>query len=288
LSQQSTDKILIILLRLMASLSGVITAIIVFFLIYESLPFFDSKGLQSLFYDSSWYPMDGVYNLIPMLSGSIFVMIGSIIVAAPIGLMAAIFSEYYAPKITSHFFISLINLLAGIPSVVFGLWGLVVLVPLINKIQPPGASLLAAIIVLSLMILPTVTLLSKASLAKVPKDYISAGQALGLTKWTIIQKISLPVSKVGIITSLILASGRAIGETMAVLMIGGNVAVTPSSLFDPVRTLTSNIALEMAYAMGEHRSALFISGLILTLFIILLLSVAELISKKGDKHATHI
>ncbi len=287
MSRQKTDLILVFSLRIMATLSGVITAVIVLFLINESLPFFNSKGLDSLFYDSSWYPMDGVYNLIPMLSGSVFVMIGAVLLAAPLGVMAAIFSVYYAPKITSKFFITLINLLAGVPSVVFGLWGLVVLVPFINKIQPPGASLLAAIIVLALMVLPTITLLSRASLTKVPKEYILSAKALGLTKWTIIQKIALPVSKTGIVTSLVLASGRAIGETMAVLMIGGNVAVTPSSVFDPVRTLTSNIALEMAYAMGEHRSALFISGLILTWLIIILLALAEFISSKGERYATH-
>lgn len=157
----------------------------------------------------------------------------------------------------------LIELLAGIPSVVYGFWGLVVLVPLINQLHPPGSSLLAGILILSLMILPTVTLVASSSFASVPASYFHSARALGLGQWAIVWGVVLPASKSGLIAGVVLATGRALGETMAVLMVCGNVVQVPDSLFAPVRTLTANMALEMGYATANHRSALFVSGLIL-------------------------
>ena len=173
----------------------------------------------------------------------------------------------------------LIELLAGIPSVVYGFWGLVVLVPLIGRIQPPGTSLLAGIAILTIMILPTIALMADASLAKVPPEYLRGAAALGLSRWATIRSIVFPAAKSGLFTGVILETGRAIGETMAILMVCGNVVQTPKSLFDPIRTLTANIALEMAYATGDHRSALFVSGLVLMALIVALVVGAEVISK---------
>lgn len=203
---------------------------------------------------------------------------GSVLIATPIGILSAIFLQFYAPAIVAGLYRRLIELLAGIPSVVYGFWGLVVLVPLIGKVHPPGPSLLAGIAILTVMILPTIALVADASLAKVPVSYIQGAAALGLSRWATIRKVVLPAAKSGL-TGLILETGRAIGETMAILMVCGNVVQTPKSLFDPIRTLTANIALEMAYATGNHRSALFVSGLVLMGLIALLVAVAEVVSQ---------
>jgi len=169
----------------------------------------------------------------------------------------------------------MVELLAGIPSVVFGFWGLVVLVPIIGRWHPPGPSLLAGILILTLMILPTIMLVAHASIAQVPVTYIHSATALGFSRWSLIWHVILPTSQVGLFTGVLLGSARALGETMAVLMVCGNVVQLPSHLFDPIRTLTANIALEMAYALGTHRAALFVSGLLLMGLVILFVGLAE-------------
>ena len=169
----------------------------------------------------------------------------------------------------------MVELLAGIPSVVFGFWGLVVLVPIIGRWHPPGPSLLAGILILTLMILPTIMLIAHISIAQVPVAYIQSATALGFSRWSLIWHLILPTSQIGLFTGVLLGSARALGETMAVLMVCGNVVQTPSHLFDPIRTLTANIALEMAYALGNHRAALFVSGLLLMGLVILFVGLAE-------------
>jgi phosphate transport system permease protein len=173
----------------------------------------------------------------------------------------------------------LIELLAGIPSVVYGFWGLVVLVPLIGAIHPPGPSLLTGIVILTIMILPTIALLADASFADIPPQYLHGAAALGLPRWATIRGVVFPAAKSGLFTGVLLGSGRAIGETMAMLMVCGNVVQTPHGLFDPMRTLTANMALEMAYALGDHRAALFVSGLVLMAMIVALVTAAEWISR---------
>jgi len=179
----------------------------------------------------------------------------------------------------------MVELLAGIPSVVYGFWGLIVLAPLIGRWQPPGQSLLAGILILTIMILPTVALLSESSLRRAPRAYLTGAAALGLSRWATIRGVALPAAKSGIFTAVLLATGRAIGETMAVLMVAGNVVRIPGSVFDPVRTLTANIALELGYALDHHRAALFVSGLVLLSMIVILVAIAEWISK-GHINAT--
>jgi len=215
-----------------------------------------------------------------MLWGTLFVTAGSVLIAAPLGIGSAIFCHYYAPPMIAALYRRLIELLAGIPSVVYGFWGLVVLVPLIGRLHPPGTSLLAGIAILTLMILPTIALTADASFSKVPPEYLQGAAALGLSPWVTIRGVAIPAAQSGLLTGLILGTGRAIGETMAVLMVCGNVVQTPKSLFDPVRTLTANIALEMAYAMGNHRSALFVSGLLLMAIIVILVAAVEGISRE--------
>ncbi|MBE9166215.1 phosphate ABC transporter permease subunit PstC [Pleurocapsales cyanobacterium LEGE 06147] len=281
LSPSQSDLVLLWILRGFALLTGIIVVLITAFLLLEALPVLQQVGWLRFVSDPSWHPVQGFYNLMPMLWGSLLVTLGAVILAAPLGIGSAIFCQYYAPPFFSGFYRQLINLLAGIPSVVYGFWGLVVLVPLIGKLQPPGTSLLAGIAILTLMILPTIALTAEASFSEVPTEYFQGAAALGISRWATIRSVVLPATKSGLFTGLILGTGRAIGETMAVLMVCGNVVQTPTSIFDPIRTLTANIALEMAYATGNHRSALFVSGLLLMVAIAILVAVAEGMSRRN-------
>ncbi|MCC5654148.1 phosphate ABC transporter permease subunit PstC [Nostoc sp. XA013] len=281
MSPSQSDIVLLWILRLLALITSIIVVLITGFLLLEALPILRQVGWLRFVSDPSWHPAEGLYNLMPMLWGSLLVTLGSVLLAAPLGIGSAIFCQYYAPPLVGGFYRQLIELLAGIPSVVYGFWGLVVLMPLIGKLQPPGASLLAGIAILTLMILPTIALTAQASFSEVPNEYLQGAAALGISRWATIRSVVLTAAKSGIFTGLILGTGRAIGETMAVLMVCGNVVQIPTSLFDPLRTLTANIALEMAYATGNHRSALFVSGLLLMVAIAALVGVAEVISRKN-------
>ena len=223
--------------------------------------------------------------MLPMVMGTLFVTAGAVLLAAPLGILSAVFRHYYAPPMVTQAYRTLIELLAGIPSVVYGLWGLVVLVPMIREFGPPGPSLLAGIITLTLMILPTIALLADAAITNVPSHYMRSAAALGLSRWSMIVNVALPAARSGVFAGIILGTGRAIGETMAILMVCGNIVQIPRSLFDPIRTLTANIALEMAYALGDHRSALFVSGLVLLAMIVALAVLAESISRRSLTHA---
>ncbi|AOW98962.1 phosphate ABC transporter permease subunit PstC [Moorena producens PAL-8-15-08-1] len=281
MSPSRSDTLLISILQGCAVVAGAIVVLIVVFLITEALPVLGQVGLLPFFTDPSWHPAETLYNFTPMLWGSLLVTAGAMVVATPLGILSAVFCQYYAPPPIAGLYRRLIELLAGMPSVVYGFWGLVELVPLIGRFQPPGASLLAGIAILTLMILPTIALSADASFAKVPPEYLQGSAALGLSRWATVRGVVFPAAKSGLFTGLILGTGRAIGETMAVLMVCGNVVQTPKSLFEPMRTLTANIALEMAYAMGNHRSALFVSGLLLMAIILVLVAIAEIISKEG-------
>lgn len=278
LSRWPTDRLLLWLLRGTATLAGAIVLLIVGFLVVEALPILRHVGIGRFLTDPSWHPAEGFYNLTPMLWGTLFAMVGSVLIATPLGILSAVFCHYYAPLAIARPYRKLIELLAGIPSVVYGFWGLVVLVPLIGSIHPPGPSLLAGIVILAMMILPTITLMADASLANVPQQYARGAAALGLSRWATIRGVVFPAAQSGLFTGVILETGRAIGETMAILMVCGNVVQTPHSLFDPMRTLTANIALEMAYAFGDHRAALFVSGLVLMGLIVALVAAADWIS----------
>ncbi|NET65490.1 MAG: phosphate ABC transporter permease subunit PstC [Moorea sp. SIO1G6] len=276
-----SDTLLISILQGCAVVAGAIVVLILVFLITEALPVLGEVGLLPFFTDPSWHPAETLYNFTPMLWGTLFLTAGAMLVATPLGILSAVFCQYYAPPPIAGLYRRLIELLAGMPSVVYGFWGLVELVPLIGRFQPPGASLLAGIAILTLMILPTIALTAEASFAKVPPEYLQGAAALGLSRWATVRGVVFPAAKSGLFTGLILGTGRAIGETMAVLMVCGNVVQIPKSLFEPMRTLTANIALEMAYAMGNHRSALFVSGLLLMAIILVLVAIAEMISNGG-------
>ncbi|AFZ48312.1 phosphate ABC transporter membrane protein 1, PhoT family [Cyanobacterium stanieri PCC 7202] len=271
------------LLTIIAMITGVIVVVITVFLFSEASAVLEEVGWGAFFRDPSWHPQEQFFNLIPMLLGTLSVTVGAVCLAIPLGVGSAIFAQYYAPRGVAYVYRQLIELLAGIPSVVYGFWGLVVLVPLINRFQAPGTSLLAGMVILTLMILPTVALTAEASFEEVPLEYRQGAIALGLSKWAMIRGVILPVAKSGVMTGFILATGRALGETMAVLMVCGNVVQVPDSFFAPVRTLTANIALEMAYATGNHRSALFVSGLWLMGAIALMVLIAEIMRDQNVK-----
>lgn len=279
MSPPRNEAILVWILWGMALVSGAIVVLILLFLMWETLPILQSIGLNRFFNDPSWHPTSEEFNLLPMLWGTLFVTAGAMLMATPLGISSAVFCHYYAPPALANLYRRLIELLAGIPSVVYGFWGLVVLVPIIGRIHPPGPSLLTGILILTLMILPTITLVADASLASVPPEYLRGCAAMGLGRWATVRGVVFPAALSGLLTGVILGTGRAIGETMAVLMVCGNVVQTPKSVFEPVRTLTANIALEMAYAVGNHRAALFVSGLVLMAMIVALVISAEMLHK---------
>ena len=269
----------------LAFLVAMLLVLMLGFLVFESWPIISSLKVLSLFSDEGWYPLENLYGMLPMVVASLLVALGSAFVALPLGLAAAIYLYFYAPKFLRLPYSLVLNILAGMPSVVYGLWGLTVLVPIIAQWQAPGVSLLAAILVVSLMILPTIALTSHSALMLIPQDLLKASTALAISPYQWIISIALPVAKKGIITGVLLAFVRALGETIAVLMVAGNIVQFPTSMFAPVRVLTANIALEMAYASDIHRASLFASGLLLTLVVCVVVWVLNV--QLNDNTAGH-
>jgi phosphate transport system permease protein len=259
----SADRWLTIITRACAVISAGVVVMVVVFLTRESLPAFRQIGFSRFLTDASWHPLSGLFNMVPMVAGTALTTMGAMAIAVPLGISSAVFAQFYAPPGIARWHGRLVELLAGIPSVVFGLWGLVVLVPLLAPLGGSGQNLLSATLVLGLMIVPTIALTSHSSLAAVSHELIAGGAALGLRRWAIVWRIAIPAAKAGIRTGLLLATCRAMGETMAVLMLAGNVPELPDSIVSPVRTLTANIALEMGYATSGHRATLLVSGLML-------------------------
>ncbi|MBC7953334.1 MAG: phosphate ABC transporter permease subunit PstC [Rhodospirillaceae bacterium] len=258
-----------------AVVASSIIALIIMVVAGEALPAFRAIEPWRFLGDASWHPAHGAYNLAPMIIGTFVVAGGAVVVGAVLGLLSAIFCCFYAPKPVSMAYRCGLEMLAGIPSVVLGLWGLTVLVPVLASLRAPGFSVLAAIVVLGLMVVPTIALVAISSLRSVPVALLLGSQALGLSKWMTIARIAFPAARAGLISSVVLGIGRALGETMAVMMVSGNIVQVPASVFEPVRTLAANIALEIPYAEQLHRSSLFVSGLILALIILVVLCVAE-------------
>lgn len=267
---------------LVVALSAVsVLLMITFFIFGEGTPIMFRYGFKKFLFSLDWYPTEGSYGLLPMIVGSTLVTGGALAIGVPLGLACAVFLTEFSPKKLRRVIKPVIELLAGIPSVVYGFIGVVILVPFIREtLGGPGLSVLAASIILGVMILPTIISISIDSLEAVPPSYREGSIALGATRWQTTRMVMFPAARSGIIASIILGMGRAIGETMAVIMIAGNAIDIPRSLLDPVRTLTSNIALEMGYASGEHREALFATGVILFLIIMVLNTAANLTSRK--------
>jgi phosphate transport system permease protein len=259
------------------ALSSLLFLFLIFIFIFsEGSPLFLKVGLWKIISGSRWAPTKGFFGIYPMIISSFLVTFGALIIGAPMGLSCAIYLSEYSGKKMKMLLKPALELLAGIPSVVYGFLGVVYIVPLVrNYLGGSGFSLLSTSIILGVMILPTIISISFDALVSVPKTYREGSFAMGATKWQTIYKVILPSAKSGILASFILGMGRAIGETMAVIMIAGNALKIPGSILDPLRTLTGNIALELAYASGDHRLGLFSTGVVLMVIIMILNYVAN-------------
>jgi phosphate transport system permease protein len=259
--------------------------LIAVFILKEGVPFILKVGLSDFLLGNEWRPQDGKFGIYPMIVASLYVTFGAMLIGAPLGVAGAIFLNEFVPRPVMRIVKPTIELLAGIPSVVFGFLGVMVLAPFIRATMGgPGLSLLAAAIILGIMVLPTVISISTDAIGAVPNSYREGALALGATRWQSVHMVILKAARSGIIASIILAMGRALGETMAVIMVAGNTVKIPHSVTDPVRTLTANIALEMANATGMAREALFATGVVLFVVIMILNGVAlSAIKERGRK-----
>jgi len=270
MNREHFDKEWIVrLVLLLFALSSLLFLFIIFiFILIEGLPLFYKVGVRNIVLGMKWAPTKASFGIFPMIISSFMVTFGALVVGAPLALACATYLSEYAGKKTKLFLKPSLELLAGIPSVVYGLLGVVYIVPIIREhLGGAGFSILSTSLVLGIMILPTITSISFDSLMSVPSAYREGSLAMGATKWQTISRVVLPAARSGILASFILGMGRAVGETMAVIMVAGNALKIPTSLLDPLRTLTSNIALELAYATGDHRRALFSTGVVLLVII---------------------
>ncbi|ADZ08730.1 phosphate ABC transporter, inner membrane subunit PstC [Methanobacterium lacus] len=258
-----------------------IILLIILFIFNEGIPAITNIGFFNFVFGMTWAPSNGQYGVFPMVIGTLGITALALLLAVPLSICCAVFLSEIAPPTMRKILKPTIQGLAGIPSVIYGFFGLVVLVPFMRvHYGGTGFSLLAASLILTIMILPTITSISEDALRSIPMEYKEASFALGATQWQTIKNVLLPAAVPGVITAIILGMGRAIGETMAVIMVAGNVVQIPGSIFDPVRALTSNIALEMGYATGLHYNALFATGIILIGVIIILLLIANYFNYK--------
>lgn len=249
--------------------------LIAVFIMKEGVPFMVKVGLRDFLFASDWDPQAGKYGIYPMVVASLYVTFGAMLIGAPLGVAGAIFLTEFVPRPVMRVIKPTIELLAGIPSVVFGFLGVMVLAPVIRStLGGPGLSLLAASVILGIMVLPTVISISTDAIIAVPNSYREGALALGATRWQSVYMVTIKAARSGIVASIILAMGRALGETMAVIMVAGNTVRIPHAVTDPVRTLTANIALEMASATGMAREALFATGVVLFVVIMILNGVA--------------
>ena len=275
---KSKEKIMEIVFLLAACVSILAVALICVFLFANGIPAMKKIGFVDFLLGTTWKPGNDIYGIFPMILGSIYVTAGAIIIGVPIGLCTAVFMAHYCPKKIYGICKASVNLMAGVPSVVYGFFGLVCIVPLMQALTGhDGSTMLTASILLGIMILPTIVSVCEAAIRSVPTPYYEGALALGATKERSIFLTVIPAAKSGIVAGIVLGIGRAIGETMAVVMVAGNQARMPKGITRGVRTLTSNIVLEMGYAADLHREALIATGVVLFVFILLInLCVAAL------------
>ena len=259
-----------------ACASVLAVALICIFLFANGLPAMSKIGFLDFLTGTVWKPNNDIYGILPMIVGSLYVTAGAIIFGVPIGILTAVFMAFYCPKQIYKPLKTATELLAGIPSVVYGFFGLVVLVPVVRQIGRDlgfggnGSSMLTASLLLGMMILPTIIGLTESSLRAVPTQYYEGAVALGATHERAIFRVVLPAAKSGTVAAIVLGVGRAIGETMAVIMVAGNQTWMPRGIFRGVRTMTANIVIEMGYATDLHREALIATGVVLFVFILII------------------
>ncbi|CAM3284878.1 phosphate ABC transporter permease subunit PstC [Streptococcus pluranimalium] len=257
-----------------ASAATAILAILLicYFIFRNGIPFMVDYGVGQFLFGSDWSPSNSPasFGILPMIVGSIVITFGAIVMGVPTGIFTSVFMVYYCPKPLYRFLKSSVNLMAAIPSIVYGFFGLQLLVPWIRTWGGNGMGVLIASLLLGIMILPTIISLSEAAIRTVPKTYYSGSLALGASHERSVFKVVLPAAKSGILSAIILGIGRAIGETMAVILVAGNQPIIPTGLFSGTRTMTTNIVLEMAYASGQHRQALIATSAVLFIFILII------------------
>ena len=266
-----SEKIMKIVFLTAACVSILAVILICVFLFASGVSAIREIGVSDFLLGGSWKPNQGLYGVFPMIVGSIYVTAGAVVVGVPIGLLCAVFMARYCPAGLYRILKPAVDLLAGIPSIVYGFFGLMVIVPMVqNMFGGSGKSLLTASVLLGIMILPTIISVAESNIRAVPEQYYEGSLALGATKERSVFRAVLPAAKMGIMAGIILGIGRAIGETMAVVMVCGNQAIMPRGITEGVRTLTANIVLEMGYASGLHREALIATAVVLFVFILII------------------
>lgn len=277
------ENIMKIVFLLAACTSIAAVALICFFLFANGVPAIGKIGVFQFLLGQKWKPLNDIYGIFPMILGSIYVTAGAIIIGVPIGILCAIFMARFCPKGIYKILKPAIELLAGIPSIVYGFFGLVVIVPLMqNLFGGSGKGILTASVLLGIMILPTIIGVSESAIRAVPESYYEGALALGATHERSVFFAMLPAAKSGVMAGVILGIGRAIGETMAVIMVAGNQAIMPKGILSGVRTLTANIVLEMGYAADLHREALIATAVVLFVFILIINLSFSLIKRRSN------
>ena len=284
-NRRRSENVIENILMLCAAIFILVIILITIFIFAKGMPLLLKIGIVDFLFNSNWMPGKGNYGIWTMFVGSLAVTFIAMVWAVPLGIITAIFMAEIAPPRVAKILGSMVELLAGIPSVVYGFVGLIVIVPFIREVLGGnGLSVLAGAIILGIMILPTIISISRDALLAVPPEYKEGSLALGATPYQTIAKVIVPAARSGIVTAVVLGMGRAIGETMAVIMVTGNATVIPGSILSPVRTMTSNIVLEMGYATGDHQAALFATGMILFVFIVCLNLLVSISVKAGRAH----
>ena len=278
---ETKEKLIEKTLLIIAFSSISVLALITVFIFEQGLPLIWKVGPKAFILGERWIPSKESFGILPMIVGSFWVTNGALLLGIPLGLACAIFLCEWAPPSAVMVLRPAIQLLNAIPSVIYGFWGLIVVVPIIRTyLGGPGLSILSGSMILAFMILPTIIAISEDSLRALPPSYKAGALALGATHWQTIWRVLVPAARSGIVASIILGMGRAIGETMAMIMILGNAVKMPASFLDSARTLTTNIGIEMGYASGDHRQALFATGVILFIIIMGLNSLAIFLSRR--------
>ena len=269
--KQLKETVMKVVFIIAACTSIAAVILICLFLFVNGIPAIGKIGIFDFLLGSTWRPSNGLYGILPFILGSLYVTAGAIIIGVPIGVLAAVFMARFCPRSLYRVLKPAINLMAGIPSIVYGFFGMVIIVPAIRGIfGGTGSNILTASILLGMMILPTIINLSESAIRAVPNSYYEGALALGATHERSVFCATLPAAKSGILAGVVLGIGRAIGETMAVIMVAGNSVAMPDSILSGVRTMTSNIVTEMGYASGLHREALIATGVVLFVFILII------------------
>ena len=287
------NKFVEVLMRIIFTISAccsiVAVVLICVFLFANGVPAMQEIGFLKFLTGRVWRPGNDIYGIFPMILGSIYVTAGAIIVGVPVGIFTAVFMARYCPKKIYKILKPATELLAGIPSVVYGFFGLVIIIPVVREItyflnqNGDGSSILTASILLGIMILQTIIGVSESAIRAVPESYYEGSVALGADSIRSVFSVVLPAAKSGIMAGVILGIGRAIGETMAVIMVAGNQPQMPNGIFAGIRTMTANIVMEMGYASGLHREALIATGVVLFMFILIINLLFSVIKRRSDR-----